>query len=53
MKRFTMILALLLMIAMPMMAERVTPETARKVACSVDIPKQQRRESQPTDRPLQ
>jgi len=27
-----MILALLLMIAMPMMAERVTPETARKVA---------------------
>ena len=32
MKRFTMILALLLMIAMPMMAERVTPETARKVA---------------------
>ena len=32
MKRFTMFLALLLMIAMPMMAERVTPETARKVA---------------------
>ena len=32
MKRFTMILALLLMLAMPMMAERVAPETARKVA---------------------
>jgi len=32
MKRFTMVLALLLMVAMPMMAERVTPETARKVA---------------------
>ena len=32
MKRFTMILALLLMIAMPMMAERVSPETAQKVA---------------------
>jgi len=32
MKRFTMILALALMIAMPMMAERVKPETARKVA---------------------
>lgn len=32
MKRFTMILALLLMAVMPMMAERVTPETARKVA---------------------
>ena len=32
MKRFTMIVALLLMIAMPMMAERVSPETARKVA---------------------
>ena len=32
MKRFTMILALVLMVAMPMMAERVTPETARKVA---------------------
>ena len=32
MKRFTMIVALLLMVAMPMMAERVTPETARKVA---------------------
>ena len=32
MKRFTMILALALMVAMPMMAERVTPETARKAA---------------------
>lgn len=32
MKRFTMTVALLLMVAMPMMAERVTPETARKVA---------------------
>ncbi len=32
MKRFTMILALLLMIAMPMMAERVSPKTAQKVA---------------------
>ena len=32
MKRFTMILALLLMVVMPMMAERVAPETARKVA---------------------
>ena len=32
MKRFTMIVALLLMVAMPMMAERVTPETAQKVA---------------------
>ena len=32
MKRFTMILALVLMVAMPMMAERVTPETARKAA---------------------
>lgn len=32
MKRFTMIVALLLMVAMPMMAERVSPETARKVA---------------------
>ena len=32
MKRFTMILALMLMVAMPMMAERVTPETAQKVA---------------------
>ena len=32
MKRFTLILALVLMVAMPMMAERVTPETARKVA---------------------
>ena len=32
MKRFTMIMALLLMVAMPMMAERVTPETAQKVA---------------------
>jgi len=31
MKRFTMILALLLMAAIPMMAERVTPEVARKV----------------------
>ena len=34
MKRFTMILALVLMVAMPMMAERVTPETARKVAAT-------------------
>ena len=34
MKRFTMIVALLLMVAMPMMAERVTPETAQKVASS-------------------
>ncbi len=32
MKRFTMILALVLMVAMPMMAERVMPETAQKVA---------------------
>ncbi len=32
MKRFTLILALVLMAVMPMMAERVTPETARKVA---------------------
>lgn len=32
MKRFTSVLVLLLMAAMPMMAERVTPETARKVA---------------------
>ncbi len=32
MKRFTMIVALLLMVAMPMMAERVSPETAQKVA---------------------
>ena len=32
MRRFTLILALVLMVAMPMMAERVTPETARKVA---------------------
>ena len=32
MKRFTMIVALVLMVAMPMFAERVTPETARKVA---------------------
>jgi hypothetical protein len=32
MKRFTLILALMLMVAMPMMAERVTPETARKAA---------------------
>ena len=32
MKSFTMIVALLLMIAMPMMAERVSPETAQKVA---------------------
>ena len=32
MKRFTMIVALLLMVATPMLAERVTPETARKVA---------------------
>ena len=32
MKRFTMILALVAMISMPMFAERITPETARKVA---------------------
>ena len=32
MKRFTMTVALLLMVAMPMLAEHVTPETARKVA---------------------
>ena len=32
MKRFTMIVVLVLIVAMPMMAERVTPETARKVA---------------------
>ena len=32
MKRFTMIVALVLMVAMPMMAERVSPETAQKVA---------------------
>ena len=32
MKRFTSVLVLLLMAATPMMAERVTPETARKVA---------------------
>ena len=32
MKRFSLILALLLMVAMPMMAERVTPETAQKAA---------------------
>ena len=32
MKRFTIFLALSLVVAMPMMAERVTPETARKVA---------------------
>ena len=32
MKRFTMILALALMLTVPMFAERVTPETARKVA---------------------
>ncbi len=34
MKRFILILALVLMVAMPMMAERVTPETARKVAAT-------------------
>lgn len=34
MKRFTMILALALMVTMPLMAERVTPETARKVAAA-------------------
>ena len=34
MKRYTLILALVLMVAMPMMAERVTPETARKVAAT-------------------
>ena len=32
MKRFTMIVALLLMVAMPMMAEHVTPEAAKRVA---------------------
>jgi hypothetical protein len=32
MKKSTMILALVLMISMPLMAERVTPETAQKVA---------------------
>ena len=32
MKRFTLMVALVLMMAMPLMAERVTPETARKVA---------------------
>ena len=32
MKRFSLIMALLLIMAMPMMAERVTPETAQKVA---------------------
>ena len=32
MKRFTMTVSLLLMVAMPMLAEHVTPETARKVA---------------------
>ena len=32
MKRLSLIVALLLMVAMPMMAERVTPETAQKVA---------------------
>ena len=32
MKRFTMILALVAMLTMPMFAERVTPETARQVA---------------------
>lgn len=32
MKRFTTIVALVLMVAMPMMAKRVSPETAQKVA---------------------
>ena len=32
MKRLSLIVALLLMVAMPMLAERVTPETAQKVA---------------------
>jgi len=32
MKKFTMVLALVLMITMPMMAEHVSPETAQKVA---------------------
>ena len=32
MKKFTLIVALALLTAMPMMAERVTPETAQKVA---------------------
>lgn len=32
MKRLTLIVALLLMVSMPMMAERISPETARKVA---------------------
>ena len=34
MKRFTVIVALVLMVAMPMMAEHVTPETAKNVATS-------------------
>lgn len=32
MKRFTLIVAMVIMMTLPMMAERVTPETARKVA---------------------
>ena len=32
MKRFTLIVALVLMVAMPTFAERVTSETAQKVA---------------------
>ena len=34
MKRFTIAVALVFLTAIPMMAERVTPETARKVAAS-------------------
>ena len=34
MKRFTIAVALVFLTAIPMMAERVTPETARKVATS-------------------
>ena len=32
MKKFTILLALVMMVAMPTFAEHVTPETARKVA---------------------
>ena len=34
MKRFTMVLAMVLMVTMPLFAERVTPETAHKVAAT-------------------
>ena len=34
MKRFTMVLAMVLMVTMPLFAEHVTPETARKVAAT-------------------